>query len=168
MAITPSSRWISKDGGSDEDSVPFEKSKKACFQFSFCLVDIQRVPGYTATLGLRTVLPGTPYSVSDRFILKIKKKQSLLLGDDLFTGERSSIQSLSDSHLSYYGEKNSPDDRPPNRLTGFMSDQIVGEMEDEEVKPKKKLVGYQPNKKEELTPKKESSGWFYFRWFISF
>ena len=60
MAITPSSRWISKDGGSDEDSVPFEKSKKACFQFS-------------ATLGLRTVLPDTPYSVSDRFILKIKK-----------------------------------------------------------------------------------------------
>ena len=90
------------------------------------------------------------------------------MGDDLFTGERSSIQSLSDSHLSYYGEKNSPDDRPPNRLTGFMSDQIVGEMEDEEVKPKKKLVGYQPNKKEELTPKKESSGWFYFSWFISF
>ena len=61
MAITPSSRWISKDGGSDEDSVPFEKSKKACFQFS-------------ATLGLRTVLPGTPYSVSDRFILKIAKR----------------------------------------------------------------------------------------------
>ena len=90
------------------------------------------------------------------------------MGDDLFTGERSSVQSLSDSHLSYYGEKISPDDRPPNRLTGFMSDQIVGEMEDEEVKPKKKLVGYQPNKKEELTPKKEASGRFYFRWLISF
>ena len=36
MAITPSSRWISKDE-SDEDSVPFEKSKKAGFQISFVL-----------------------------------------------------------------------------------------------------------------------------------
>ena len=31
MAITPSSRWISKNE-SDEDSVPFERSKKAEFQ----------------------------------------------------------------------------------------------------------------------------------------
>ena len=38
MAITPSSRWISKgENGSDEDSVPFEKSKKACFQIFFLL-----------------------------------------------------------------------------------------------------------------------------------
>ena len=38
MAITPSSRWISKDE-SDEDSVPFGKSKKASFHFSFGLVE---------------------------------------------------------------------------------------------------------------------------------
>ena len=82
------------------------------------------------------------------------------MGDDLFTGERSSIGSMSESQLSYYGEKISPDERPPNRLTGFMSDQIVGDVDDEEAKPKKMLVGYQPNKKEEPTTKKEKSGFF--------
>ena len=47
MAITPSSRWISKgENGSDEDSVPFEKSKKACFQIFFCLLGLCEVLPY--------------------------------------------------------------------------------------------------------------------------
>ena len=81
------------------------------------------------------------------------------MGDDLFTGERSSVGSLSESHLSYYGEKIEPVERPPNRLTGFMSDQMAN-LEDENEKPKKMLVGYQPNKNEETISKKESKGFF--------
>ena len=70
------------------------------------------------------------------------------MGDDLYTGEGSSVGSFSDSHLSYYGEKVNPDERP--RLTGFMSDQIMemGHREDEEKKSKKKIVGYQPENEE--------------------
>ena len=67
------------------------------------------------------------------------------MGDDLFTGEGSSIGSYSDSHLSYYGDKVNPDERP--RLTGFMSDQTREMGPETEAKSAKKIVGYQPKKK---------------------
>ena len=67
------------------------------------------------------------------------------MGDDLFTGEGSSVGSYSDSHLSYYGDKVNPDERP--RLTGFMSDQTREMGPETEAKSAKKIVGYQPKKK---------------------
>ena len=67
------------------------------------------------------------------------------MGDDLFTGEGSSVGSYSDSHLSFYGEKVNSDERP--RLTGFMSDQTREMAPETEAKSAKKIVGYQPKKK---------------------